>query len=255
MARIRTIKPEFFTSEDIVSLTPWARLLYIALWCEADREGRFAWKPHTFKMRYFPADDLDIFSICDELTSKSLVKLYRIVIEKADCGQVDKEIEKEGDVLAYIPKFSLHQHINPREAASVLPPPLSIPRVDDASITREPRAGRKGKERKDIRRVATRDEDFEKFWIVYPRKDSKVQAKKAFDKLSPDEQTLAAILAGVGRAVTSEQWRKDEGRFIPYASTWLNGRRWEDGGARVNGHGGPSLSLLSQYDDLMRGAL
>ena len=39
VARIRTIKPDFFTSEDIVVLTPWARLLYIALWCEADREG------------------------------------------------------------------------------------------------------------------------------------------------------------------------------------------------------------------------
>ena len=42
MARIRTIKPDFFTSEDIVGLTPEARLLYIALWCEADREGRLA---------------------------------------------------------------------------------------------------------------------------------------------------------------------------------------------------------------------
>ena len=45
MARIRTIKPEFFTSEDIVALSPLARLLFIALWCEADREGRLVWKP------------------------------------------------------------------------------------------------------------------------------------------------------------------------------------------------------------------
>jgi hypothetical protein len=43
VARIRTIKPEFFTSEDIVSLPPLTRLLYIALWCEADKEGRLAW--------------------------------------------------------------------------------------------------------------------------------------------------------------------------------------------------------------------
>jgi len=52
VARIRTIKPEFFTSEDIVSLAPLTRLLYIALWCEADKEGRLAWKPLTFKLRY-----------------------------------------------------------------------------------------------------------------------------------------------------------------------------------------------------------
>ena len=40
MARIRTIKPEFFTSDDICALSPRARLLYVGLWCEADREGR-----------------------------------------------------------------------------------------------------------------------------------------------------------------------------------------------------------------------
>jgi hypothetical protein len=67
MARIRTIKPEFFTSEDIVSLTPMARLFYVALWCEADREGRLEWKPRTFKIRYFPADDLNIDALCDEI--------------------------------------------------------------------------------------------------------------------------------------------------------------------------------------------
>lgn len=44
MARIRTIKPEFFTSEDIVSLSPLARLFYVSLWCEADREGRLDWR-------------------------------------------------------------------------------------------------------------------------------------------------------------------------------------------------------------------
>ena len=26
----------------------------------------------------------------------------------------------------------------------------------------------------------------------------------------------------------SEQWLKDEGRYIPHPATWINGRRWED---------------------------
>jgi hypothetical protein len=88
MARIRTIKPEFFTSEDIVSLTPLARLLYIALWCEADREGRMAWKPKTFKMRYFPGDSCSIEKLCDELLAADLVVCY-------------------GDKYAFIPAFML----------------------------------------------------------------------------------------------------------------------------------------------------
>lgn len=115
MARIRTIKPEFFTSEDIVSLDPLARLLYVALWCEADREGRLLWKPRTFKMRYLPADDCDVEALCSQLVAAQLVKLY-------------------GEGCAWIPKFGQHQHLNPREAASSLPDP-------HASVTRRPRVG------------------------------------------------------------------------------------------------------------------
>lgn len=104
MARIRSIKPEFFTSEDIVALSPLARLLYIAIWLEADREGRLLWKPLTMKLRYFPADDCDITALCGELIARRLVVLY-------------------GDSLAHVPKFRDHQHINPRETPSRLPAP------------------------------------------------------------------------------------------------------------------------------------
>ena len=126
MARIRTIKPDFFTSEDIVSLSPHARLLYIALWCEADREGRMAWRPGTFKLRYFPGDDVKIEELGAELTDRGLIKLY-------------------GDGLAYIPTFLEHQHVNPREAQSSLPVPDACSRVPDAQVGREGKEG-KGKE-------------------------------------------------------------------------------------------------------------
>lgn len=129
MARIRTIKPEFFTSEDICGLTPMARLLYIALWCEADREGRLTWKPRTFKLRYFPADRCDIDALADELVSSGLVVPY-------------------GSGLAFIPKFASHQHVNPREAASNLPDPDASPRVTDASLrVNDAQVGREGKGR------------------------------------------------------------------------------------------------------------
>lgn len=147
MARIRTIKPEFFTSEDIVGLSPFARLLYIALWCEADKEGRMTWKPNTFKLRYLPGDAVDIQSLAAELVQAGLVVLY-------------------GDGYAVIPKFRQHQHINPRESDSQLPEPdasssESVPdstraarvrhasaRVDDAQGGREGKGKEgKGKER------------------------------------------------------------------------------------------------------------
>lgn len=135
MARIRTIKPDFFTSEDIVSLSPHARLLYIALWCEADREGRMAWRPGTFKLRYFPGDKVDMNVLCGELTGRGLVVLY-------------------GEGLAYIPSFLDHQHVNPREAASTLPEPDASARVIDASArVDDAQVGRERKEGVDASRV------------------------------------------------------------------------------------------------------
>lgn len=147
MGRIRTVKPDFFTSEDSVSLPPLARLLYIALWCESDRRGRFVYKPMTIKYRYFPADDCDIYDLFDALATRGLIVRY-------ECENVE---------YAYIPTFESHQQINPRESESALPEPPSDKRVSGsrklrvshASHTRDERVtdaqtGKegKGKERK-----------------------------------------------------------------------------------------------------------
>lgn len=105
MARIRTIKPEFFTSEDIVSLTPLARVFYIALWCEADREGRMDWKPGTLKMRYLPGDSCDVKELAQELIDSGLIVLYEV----------------GGKQYAEIPTFKNHQVINNRESESTRP--------------------------------------------------------------------------------------------------------------------------------------
>ena len=179
MARIRTVKPEFFTSEDIVSRSPMARLLYIALWCEADKEGRLVWKPATFKLRYMPGDSCDINALCDELDGAGLVVLY-------------------GDGYAYIPTFKAHQHINPRESASQLPDPVDFPsrpsrvgtrrsRVDDATVThREEGKGREGDIHASTRAsVHEFPPGFEKVWTAYPRKVGKDAAAKAFPTSRP----------------------------------------------------------------------
>ena len=72
---------------------------------------------------------------------------------------------------------------------------------------------------------------FNEFWTAYPRKTGKAQAEKAFNKVCKNEVDFAAIMHGL-----SEQNRLkfqpmiDDGQeqYIPYPSTWLNGRRWED---------------------------
>jgi len=223
MARIRTIKPDFFTSEDIVEISPLARLLYIAIWCEADREGRLEWKPKTFKLRYLPADNVDIMALCEEIIQRGLVVLY-------------------GDGLAYIPTFVDHQHINSKEAGSLLPSPhgdadasaTSEPRENDASTTRESRDnnvtaarnGRdahapslKGKERKGKERNGKEDASqdasplmghpgFPESWKAWGKHRQELrkpmtpeQAKrqlKALERLGP-QRAIAAIEHSIAR--------------------------------------------------------
>lgn len=69
---------------------------------------------------------------------------------------------------------------------------------------------------------------FEEFWSAYPRKTAKAAAAKAFARTRPDEATLRLMLTAIARQRESEQWRRDGGQFIPHASSWINGRRWED---------------------------
>jgi ferredoxin len=191
MARIRTIKPEFFTSEDIVGLSPMARLLYIALWCEADREGRLPWKPKTFKLRYLPADACDVMALCGELTAAGLVVLY-------------------GDGLAFIPSFIAHQHINPREAASQLPAPdacpTRAPRVDDASARdSDVQGGREGKGKEGDKPSSSAAPNDGKPHDLQQRLGQVTdEAIEAFNA-SPLVKANGGVLAGVSRTVGREK--------------------------------------------------
>lgn len=76
MARIRTIKPDFWTDEKVVELSAFARLLFIGLWNFADDDGRMVYSPKKIKMQIFPADILDISELFGEIRRESMIELY-----------------------------------------------------------------------------------------------------------------------------------------------------------------------------------
>lgn len=69
---------------------------------------------------------------------------------------------------------------------------------------------------------------FDEFWAAYPKKRSRGDAEKAWQKLRPDKALLAKILEAVEVAKTGDDWRKDNGQFIPYPASWLRSKGWED---------------------------
>lgn len=68
-------------------------------------------------------------------------------------------------------------------------------------------------------------QDFEAFWTLYPRRIAKKDARRAWDKLSYDEQMHALE----GLVAWRRVWlARGDLEFVPHPATWLAGERWED---------------------------
>lgn len=77
MARIRSIKPEFWTDEKIVGLPFQARLLFIGLWNFADDSGALDYSPERIGMQVFPGDvDTDVSGLLDLLQVSGLIETW-----------------------------------------------------------------------------------------------------------------------------------------------------------------------------------
>lgn len=141
MARIRTIKPEFFRHEALFEAEQAdnlpLRLAFIGLWTAADKEGRFKWQPRALKLDCLPYDSCDFSRVLDALVTRGFIQKY----------------EYEGQFYGVIPSWKSHQVINNRETESILPNPHESTiltreaRVDDASGTRLEHAQGEGKGR------------------------------------------------------------------------------------------------------------
>ena len=72
------------------------------------------------------------------------------------------------------------------------------------------------------------EERFNIFWKLYPNKKAKQTALKAWKKIKPGKELFDRIIEAVERQKTSEDWTKENGKYIPHPATWLNGGRWDD---------------------------
>lgn len=135
MARIRTIKPEFWTSESIAECSRDARLLFIGIWSFCDDGGVHPLSVKRIKMEVFPGDfDIDSSSIrrmIDELSSNGLIQLYAV----------------ENKEYLHVTGWQEHQRIDrptykyPQQNNETAKP------LDEHSTSPHPRKGREGKGR------------------------------------------------------------------------------------------------------------
>ena len=79
-----------------------------------------------------------------------------------------------------------------------------------------------------VKNAILRQEDFEQWYLAYPRHEGKQSAIKAWNKAIKEK-----ALPSVHSLLASLEWQKDlaqwqDKQFIPLPASYLNGRRWQD---------------------------
>lgn len=116
MARARNIKPAFFLNDELAELEPFARLLFIGLWCLADRDGYLEDKPKKIKASLFPYDNIDIDKLLNKLN-----------------GNFIKRYKANGNNYIFIFNFNKHQNPHYSEKASEIPRIENLETLQDES--------------------------------------------------------------------------------------------------------------------------
>jgi len=70
--------------------------------------------------------------------------------------------------------------------------------------------------------------DFNLFYSEYPKKKAKAAALKIFTKKYKKMPPVNKLIEIIDICKKTEEWKKENGKFIPYPSTWLNQERWQD---------------------------
>ena len=111
MARIRSVKPEFFKHYDLFTAEEETklplRLAFSGLWTVADREGRFKWRPQQIKLDVLPYDELDMVEVLSKLEEFGYILKYEV----------------SGKFYGFIPTWQQHQRPSREEPPSEIPAP------------------------------------------------------------------------------------------------------------------------------------
>mgnify|MGYP006987836250 FL=1 len=107
--RIRTIRPEFYQSESVGSMTWKARLVFINLWSYVEDNSVNLDNPRLFRGQCMPYDD----SVLDDIEDA--------FAELEQCGSIIR-YERDGKRLLFVPGFEKWQNIQRPGTCHYLPP-------------------------------------------------------------------------------------------------------------------------------------
>ena len=223
MSRIRTIKPEFWSSEQVMECSPNARLAFIGMWNFCDDHGRHPWAPKQIKALVFPGDSFtsdDIAAMLGELASNGLIIRYAV----------------DGKEYFQVTGWH-HQKIDkpqkPRFPVPVPEPSATIPgmvaeqsalylHINDQHIS-DLGTDQQNKNSNEFCVAAQEGGNFGEFWDTYPHKvgesETRVAYAEALTRATPEE-----ILDGLKRYIGA----KPDDRHWMNPAKFLGDKRFKD---------------------------
>src|ERR1700704_5249323 len=224
MARIRSIKPEFWSSEQVMECARDTRLLFIGLWNFVDDAGRMSFSAKQIKALILPGDDLSpsaVAAMLEELAARGLIETYEVAHKRhlaITGGRTPQRIEK------------------PQPPRCPAPPDDHAARAAPSAFDEHSPNGRDGEERKGAEpntdsgadataRASEVDtsEVFEEFWKMRLKRDGpdpREPARRAFMDASRAGADPPAILAGMRRFAELHADRAGT-RFVARTEKWL----------------------------------
>jgi hypothetical protein len=225
--RARNIKPGFFANESLVELPFEYRLLFIGLWTVADKSGRLDDRPKKIKMLVFPADAVDVNRGLTELERLGFIVRYKAV----------------GANYIQIVNWDKHQNPHHTERASTIPPfvngevTVNYPCLDGGNPPDSLIPDSLIPDSKDmcvpVEKKSAYPIEFEAAWKLYPKKTNKGAALKAWKQAVKRDMPVSDMPRHIESRMFEPDWRKEDGRFVPHFSTWLNADGWLDEGAAI----------------------
>lgn len=257
MPRIRTIKPEFWSSPDTAAAPLVARLAYIGMWNWADDYGRGTLNLKELDGFIFPNDDVAELCVGTSDDSEGTSYTFRRVVKEVVTAFGLKVYEVDRRTYFEIPSWSDHQRTE-RKAKSKFPAPSEGVDVTDqwklggvkevptsakevptesvgssdasegsSGIGTGEQGNRGTGDKKTSSNRSSYPASFEEWYEIYPRHVGKADALKAW-KAATKKVNRDDLNDATRRWAQAYEASGKDPNYIPYPATWLRRGGWDD---------------------------
>lgn len=238
--RSRNIKPGFFKNELLGTEDPLLSILFIGLWCLADRDGILEDRPSRIKAEIFPyRENLDINGYLTVMQRLGFIQRYTSDDSPLSNGELTVR-----QPLIKINNFTKHQNPHHTEKKGEYPQPKAIQQdaTNNGGLTvKQPLSNGEIPVRllliPDSIKDSIKDSVdvfpiklFSKFWDIYPKKIKMGMCETLWVDIFQglDNTRSAELYNKIIGAVEAQKRAWNDPQYIPSPDNWLRDKRWLD---------------------------